>query len=228
MLLSFSGENVRSFRDPFFLELEASRVSEKEVIRWLPWRQGGRPLGVLPVAGVFGANGSGKSNLLRAMNDLQSFVLYSFRLGQPNGGMPRREFALESKAGDSPSTYSVSLILDGVRHDYSITINSDRVLTESAYSFPYGRRRTLFERHDDQISFPDGDVQLGKQIAQLLRPNALFYRLLLQPTIENFFHSFSGLSEIFSSQSKLIGLRDRHFRLRCSMTQHRGRWYLVY
>jgi len=41
-------------------------MAERDVPRGVPWREGGRhPIRVLPAAAVFGANASGKTNLLR-------------------------------------------------------------------------------------------------------------------------------------------------------------------
>ncbi len=58
MLLTFRGQNARSFRDPFELSLLSTRLSEPRVVRPIEWREDGRPVGVLPAAGIFGANAS--------------------------------------------------------------------------------------------------------------------------------------------------------------------------
>ena len=132
MLLGFTGSNVRSFRDRFELSLLATRVSEPNVARSVPWRQGGQPIDVLPTALVLGSNASGKSNMLRAMADLRSFVLHSFRKGDPLGGIPRRPFRLAPDAASAPTTFEIDLVLDGVRHVYSVSIDDERVLAERA------------------------------------------------------------------------------------------------
>ena len=78
VLLAFRAENVRSFRDEFGVSLIATAMADKDVTRSVPWREGGQPLNVLPAIGAFGANASGKSNLLRVMDDMRSLVLHSF------------------------------------------------------------------------------------------------------------------------------------------------------
>ena len=83
VLLTFRAENVRSFRDEMEFSLLATGVAEGAYVRSVTWREGGSPIDVLPVAGVFGANGSGKSNLLKAMDDMRNLVLHSFRYGDP-------------------------------------------------------------------------------------------------------------------------------------------------
>ncbi|HET9154650.1 MAG TPA: hypothetical protein VFN85_11110, partial [Solirubrobacterales bacterium] len=55
MLLGFRAHNARSFLEPFNFSLEATRLSKPEVARDIPWREGGKPISVLPAAGVFGA-----------------------------------------------------------------------------------------------------------------------------------------------------------------------------
>ena len=79
VLLAFRAENVRSFREEAGVSLVATAMADKDVVRSVQWREGGQPMNVLPAAGAFGANASGKSNLLRVMDDMRSLVLHSFR-----------------------------------------------------------------------------------------------------------------------------------------------------
>ena len=133
VLLSFRAANARSFRDQLEFSMLATRMSERRVVRTVEWREGGAPIDVLPAAGVFGANGSGKSNLLKAMDDMRSCVLHSFRRGDPGGRIPRRPFVLDRARRAEPSEYEVDLVLDGVRHRYGFSIDDDRVLDEWAF-----------------------------------------------------------------------------------------------
>jgi uncharacterized protein len=153
MLLSFTGSNVRSFRDSFTISMLATRMSEPAIARPIPWREGGQPLDVLPVALVLGSNASGKSNLLRAMADLRALVLHSFRSGDPSGGVPRRRFLLDEESAKWPTSFEIDLVLHGVRHVYSITLDDDRIVTERAVRFPKGKESLLFHRDKDKVEF---------------------------------------------------------------------------
>ncbi len=111
MLIAFRAQNVRSFRGR--VELLAARNAPGRAghpagnpLR----RQDGKPISVLPAAGVFGANASGKSNLLRAMADMRMFVLQSFRKGKPGSRLSTSPFLLGEDDGSAPSTYEVELI----------------------------------------------------------------------------------------------------------------------
>ncbi len=174
MLLRFVAENIRSFRDPVELSLLATRLSEPEVVRSLRWSTRGATVGVLPAACVFGANGSGKTNLLRAMADMRACVLHSFRSGDLDTAVPRRPFLLDGTSPTRPSRLEVDLILDGVRHEYGFVYDDERFLEEWAYHYPRGKQTVLFEREGADVHHGARERARGRTVEQLLRPNALY------------------------------------------------------
>ena len=175
VLLAFRAENVRSFRDQFELSLLSTRLADEDVTRLVTWREGGRPIGVLPVAGVFGANGSGKSNVLKAMDDMRGHVLHSFRTGSPTGGISRCPFLLDRADRRGPSHFEVDLVLEGVRYEYGFVLDDERILEEWAYRYPHGKAVRLFHRWDGRpVEHGSAERVKGRAIEALLRPNALF------------------------------------------------------
>ena len=209
MLLGFSGSNIRSFKSQFSLSLLATRVTEPHVARVVPWREGGQPLDVLPTALILGSNASGKSNLLRSMADLRSFVLHSFRKGDPLGGIARRPFRL---APHEPTEFTIDIVLHGIRHTYTVTVDDERVLHERAVRFPKGKESLLFERNGDQFEFGPALRTRGRMITELLRPNAAFLSTAAatnDPTLLPLF-------EWFSRNLVLAEAMNRHLRLAMS------------
>ncbi len=174
MLLAFRAKNVRSFRDHIELSLVSTRLAEEEVVRFVTWREGGRPIGVLPVAGVFGANASGKSNVVKAMDDMRAHVLHSFRTGSPTGGISRRPFVLDEAAKREASRFEVDLVLEGVRHEYGFALDDEQVLEEWAYRYPHGKAVRLFHRWGNEVELGSAERVKGRAVLELLRPNALF------------------------------------------------------
>src|SRR5690349_18509113 len=160
MLLTFSAENVRSFPGRFELSLLSTAMSKKTDVRRVAWRQGGQPLGVLSVAGIFGANATGKSNVLRAMNDMRTHVLQSFRSASPTGGVDRRPYLLDPAYRAAPSRFEVDLVLHGVRHEYGFVVDDARVVEEWAYRYPHGRPALLFHRRSTDVDL--GAVERSK------------------------------------------------------------------
>lgn len=173
VLLNFRAENAHSFKEEFELSLLATGVSEREYVRPVAWREGGSPVSVLPVAAIFGANGSGKSSVLKAMDDMRRLVLHSFRYGDPAGGVVRRPFLLDLAARTLPTRFEIDLVLDGVRHEYGFCVDDERVLEEWAYRYPKGRAALLFRRDGDHVEFGSVERAKGRAILELLRPNAL-------------------------------------------------------
>ena len=132
-------------------------------------------MSVLPVAGVFGANASGKSTILRAMADMRVVVLNSFRHGDRETKLFRHPFLLHSEGTDRPSSFAVDLILDGVHWQYGFEINDHQVLEEYAYHYPKGRQALVFGRHpaEHDPSFGPGFRSSGRTLARLVRKNSL-------------------------------------------------------
>lgn len=173
VLLSFRARNVRSFRDDFELSMLATALSEKDVRRSVPWREGGTPIDVLPVAAIFGANASGKTNVLRAMHDMRMLVLQSFRQA-PTADMRQVPFRLDPARAKKPSRFEIEIVLEGVRHEYGFEFDRERVIEEWAFRYPHGRAAVLFERRGDEIEFGSAERSRSRAVRELLRPNALF------------------------------------------------------
>jgi uncharacterized protein len=174
MLLAFRAGNARSFLEPLELSLLATRLSDKRVVREVGWREGGQPIGVLPAAAIFGANASGKSSLLRAMNDMRRLVLLSFRLGWPDGRVPPWPFRLAVEGMRADSRYEIDLVLDGVRHEYGFCLNGKGVVHEWAHNYPRGRRVLLFDRKEGEVALGRDHGAKGRATREVMRGDSLF------------------------------------------------------
>ncbi|MGH3680535.1 MAG: AAA family ATPase [Natronosporangium sp.] len=162
MLRSFRVENHKSFRD------------EAELLL-VPAYDKSRP--VVPVAGIFGANASGKSNLLDALRWLQVAVRESYAQWEPGAGIPRTPFRLDPAVAAASSVYCVELVLDEGRFTYGLAADDERVVEEWLYTYPHNRRRVIFEREQGKVrlgsTVPDHRAR-GEQLARQTRDNALF------------------------------------------------------
>lgn len=173
VMLGFRARNARSFRDELELSMLASSLAEPDHVRQVRWRSGGSTIGVLPVAAILGANASGKSNVLRAMDDMRRMVLSSFRAASPSGRISRVPFRLDPDDAQQPSTYEIDLVLGDVRHEYRFTVDDHRVLSEQAVAYPHGRSALLFAREGNEVRWGASAGSKGRGASELLRPNAL-------------------------------------------------------
>lgn len=171
VMLAFRAENVRSFRDQIELSMVSTHMSEPGFVRQVDWREGGRPIGVVPVAGVFGPNASGKSNLLEAMDDMRMYVLESFRRDlRADEHWP---FGFDPEARARPSRYEVDLVLEGVRTKYGFALDRERIVEEWAFRYPRGRAAMLFYRKGEEVEVGTAGRSETRTVQKLLRANSL-------------------------------------------------------
>lgn len=148
MLLRFEAANYRSILDPVELSMIAvdkDRPSARAFDR-LAER-------VLVVAGIYGPNASGKSNVVESLWWLSTAVGRSLRVWDQL--IPREPFRF-GRGLEVPSTYEVEMIVQGVRYAYHVELDDSEVLFEGLYSYPERRRRVLFEREGQEIHFRRG------------------------------------------------------------------------
>ncbi|WP_206079463.1 AAA family ATPase [Polyangium spumosum] len=123
---------------------------------------------------LYGANASGKTNVVGAMGFMREVVITSQRLWEPEGGTPQEPFALSDKATES-SLFEVDFLLDGKRHRYGFVLDSAAIEEEWLYTFLDGEARVAFERKGETFEFGDQLADENNEvIASLTRGNSLF------------------------------------------------------
>ena len=171
MLIELRIENYRSIRDEQALTFEAGRVSAPGDVR--PRTVQGHTHPLLPVAALYGANASGKSNVLSGLGFMRDAVIDSHTSWPPQGGVPREAFAWNGRTG-MPSMFEVTFLVNGVRHQYGFLVDQSRILEEWLFAWPKGRRQSWFEREADRFSFGEHLSGENRVVEQITRPNALF------------------------------------------------------
>ncbi|MFI1071900.1 ATP/GTP-binding protein [Streptomyces puniciscabiei] len=186
MLLRFRVANHRSIRDE--CELSLVGTERDDVTRATGLREGDRDIAAEPVVGVFGANASGKSNLLSAMRYMRKAVRESFAEWTKRPDVPREPFKLDPEAMDETSLFEVDLALGAkrkIRYTYGFELSDERVEAEWLYAYPDGERVVWFDREADRPTEEGGDFLFGdgaekafrgrrEDLVAFTRPNALF------------------------------------------------------
>jgi len=179
VLLGFRARNLLSFREEMELSLVAAEFNEGTAMP-AGFRAEGREVSFLPVIAIYGANASGKTNVLSALRWMRLAVLNSVTEWSKGTGVPREPFALDPAAREDSTTLEVDLVLSGVRHVYGFEVSDERVEAEWLHVYPHGRRQVWFERDaeagaDAQIRFPGEGLRGPRtELIGLTRPNALF------------------------------------------------------
>lgn len=139
MLLDFTVENFRSIKGAETLSAVAAskskgkpsnsesrrRVKSDDEIAQ-PFHVEGWDIDVLPVIAIFGANASGKSNVLQAYNYLLKFMSD----GNHDRGAELIPFKLDRQSRESSSCFKLRIVIDRTIYTYSLILNSNRILSE--------------------------------------------------------------------------------------------------
>ncbi|MCF6469827.1 ATP-binding protein [Nonomuraea sp. MG754425] len=184
MLIRFRVANHRSIRDEHELSLIATEFDEGTA-RTTGLKHRGQDISAQPVVGVFGANASGKSNLLSGIRLMRDAVQDSFAdWAKSPETVPRQPFKLDSESREATSLFEVDVVLgpDPVRYTYGFELSDERVEAEWLHAYPHGRRNVWFDREADRPESDGGEFIFRGEgfkgereaLVRLTRPNALF------------------------------------------------------
>lgn len=209
MLIRFGVSNHRSIRDRQELLLTASRRLPKDSGLTFPvpvFREA-----VVPVVALYGANASGKSNLLDAINMMREQVVHSHQRLEAGEAIPRRPFLLDDKGRGQPTRFDCTFTIPEAKQDapraglrvayeYGFEFNEREFTREWLYQIVLGKRRstrTLFRRRAGEgkprFSFGNGLHGENEIIGKLTRSNSLFLSTAAQnnhPQLTAFFRYF--------------------------------------
>ncbi|MDR1458919.1 MAG: ATP-binding protein [Bacteroidales bacterium] len=141
MILELKIKNFLSFKEEVTFSFEATRdasFEDYQVVEVVP------NIRILRLAIVYGANASGKSNLIDAFEFLRYFWFnHSDNKDKPTGVTP---FLLDRKTPQEPSEFSLTFYIDGVKYLYSLVLNKKTVFSEKLFIYPETQPAMIFDR----------------------------------------------------------------------------------
>ncbi|MCM2329695.1 hypothetical protein SAMN05216229_11642 [Geopseudomonas sagittaria] len=185
MLIEFRAKNFRSLRDEQVLSLVASK--DKSLLDTHTQATGiNAAPALLRSAVIYGANASGKSNLIKALQYMRGVVIESATAIQPGQPYSVQPFRLDMESAKQPTEFEVTFLLDGVRYQYGFSMTSQRILSEYLLVYKSFKPQRWFERHLD--------LETGKDVYEFsaslkgpkgvwegaTRPNSLFLSMAVQ------------------------------------------------
>jgi AAA15 family ATPase/GTPase len=192
VLVSFSVSNFRSVSERIAISFRATEddTNAESLVK----RQ---DFNLAKVAGVYGANASGKSNLLKSLALVRDFVLHSatgLTLGDEIPGIV--PFRLDSRWVNQPSSFEISVEIEGAIYDYAFSATASRVHHESLHiKQPGGKRTKRFSRDLDLATQKTEWVFRGfaKKDESLLRDKTRDNGLLLSRAADLNFEQLGNL-----------------------------------
>lgn len=131
MLIEFRVKNYRSFRDEAVLSMEANGSGTLKSVL-IPF--GG--IQILPGVAIYGKNGGGKSNVIRAFWLAVQFIKNAQKTQHENAAIPVVPFALNDYSASEPTEFSFVYTLDDIKYWYRFAATKEKVYSECLYYAP--------------------------------------------------------------------------------------------
>ena len=219
MLINFSVENFRSISERQSLILEASSDAH---LRYNNVIEAPANYQLLKSAVLYGANASGKSNILNAINWMRRFVLESLSKRVEQAGVSVETNRLREDQRDGASVFELEFLVREQEERFRYGFAVSRSGVEEEWLFrkrARGPEACIFEREGQNIS-PNSRQEKGLELlVSRTRPNALFLKVCAEfnskfaEQIMDWFRNLrflSGLDEInYSDYALTITMEDK-------------------
>lgn len=141
---------------------------------------------LLRSAAIYGPNAAGKTNLVRALKVMDTIVRTSALEKSRGDLLPVVPFKLHHESRQAPSTFEVTLLVQGVRYQYGFSATKERITEEWLYAFPKNRIQRWFKRtwnwDEQKHNWEFGAFLTGEKTIwqKSTRDNALFLSTAVQ------------------------------------------------
>ena len=173
MLIEFKFTNYRSFRDETVLSMEAMGLGTYKSCL-IPFRN----KRLLPAAAIYGKNGGGKSNVIRAFWLAVQFIRNAQRTQHENAPIPVQPFLLNDTSRDEPTSFEFIYTIANVKYVYGFSATKKEIFKEYLYYAPKGQLSMVFERDHQNFTFRDNSEKKRRQlISEAVGPNQLYFAI---------------------------------------------------
>ena len=210
MLVEFRVKNFRSLRDEQVLSMVGSKDKSLADTHTKATGINAAPT-LLHSAVVYGANASGKSNLIKALHYMRGVVVESAKI-QPGQTFAVQPFRLDEGSASQPSEFEITFLRDGVRYQYGFAITAERIVSEHLLVYKKFKPQRWFDRRFDKDANKDvyafGPGLKGpKNVWEgATRANSLFLSMAVQlnsEALQPVFDWFAKHLVIFNEQTQL-------------------------
>ena len=180
MLLEFTVGNFYSIKEEISLSMIASSDDTYDEINTFNVEDG---ISALRTSVIYGANGSGKSNFLKAIKFFQSFIKNSSKKYTIGDNIPVMPFRFNTDNAEKPSLFEIIFHENGKRYRYGFEVDQEKVVSEWLYVKFTSRESLMFYREQEN------PIEIGSKYRGIkkylnkhknVRENALFLSVLVQ------------------------------------------------
>lgn len=184
MILNLEFKNYRSFKGScsFTTEPTSSKAKANNLCEVETKAEGSKK--ALKISLIFGANASGKTNLIKFLYGFRRWVLnMDNRVGEDI--VLYQPFRFDRETANVPIEFSLEFIAQKIRYKYEVSFTKMQIESESLISYPNGKQTQLYERTllpDDKES---DTIKLGASLAAYKPFNVFKNQLLLSKFLKD-------------------------------------------
>jgi len=178
MIINFSVQNFGSIKDKQTLSFEADKSTHLEDYYVIPAAGG---LRLLKLALIYGANASGKTTVLKALNFLRNLVLNPE--DKKTNELKFKPFLFDPLTPHQNTIFSIEFIQNEIRYAYEVELNNKAIVSEELNFFNPNKanvfkRTTDLENQQTKIKF-GSKIKKNKIAEQVLETNTLWNNTVL-------------------------------------------------
>ena len=199
MLVDFTVKNFRSIEKPITFSMERiNKLKEKELDATNIIETGVKDIQLLKTAAIYGANASGKSNVLRALDHMKFLVATSAKESQKGEEIAYEPFAFSQESKTSPTVLEIRFILNHKLYRYGFEVTRQTFTAEWLFE----NEKELFTREGQTIECSNR-FEEGDGLEKRTRENSLFLSVCAQwdgdisgNILENFFGKIRTMNHV--------------------------------
>lgn len=204
MLLEFRVKNFLSIKDEVCLDMKATNITDFGDTNLIHTERHN----VLKGAVIYGANSSGKSNLIKAMSTMRRVVFQSFEKSSTSD-LNIEPFLLDTISETEPSFFEVTFLLNNIKYRYGFELTNSKIKAEWLMEAKKIAEKYLFVREDDGIDVSP-QYKEAKDLEEKTRDNALFLAVIdqfngkLASQVMMWFNNFITISGLSHEKYKTV------------------------
>lgn len=188
MIINFSVKNFKSIKDKIVLSFEAS--NSKDLENYYIINPTGK-LRLLKLGLIYGANASGKTTILEALDFLRYIVLIS--LEKKTDIFDFKPFLFDNSTKNKNTLLSIEFVQNETKYSYNVELNKNAIIKEELYFFKPNKalvykRDTNVSKQLAKIEF-GSKIKIGKESKAALTGNTLWNNTVLAGYLKTNFES---------------------------------------
>ncbi len=167
MIVEFSVANFKSFKDLESIQFQAAKIKSKyEFVDANNTFDASDKIKLLKSKAVYGANASGKTNLVKAFKTMLSIITESFKDDKIIEEYIE-PFRLSEETIDEPTFFEIIFIYENVKYRYGMTVKAGKVIEEWLFGKPGKREVYYFVREDMTVQVNENKFKEVSKIADV-------------------------------------------------------------